>query len=35
MKILGTLNDVQDTSIALNSGKAIIKANILFEQQVN
>lgn len=30
-----SLNDTQDTSIALNSGKAVIQANVLFEQLIN
>ena len=30
-----TLNDVQDTQIALNSGNAIISVNVLFEQLIN
>ena len=29
------LNDVQDTQIALNNGKAIVSVNVLFEQLVN
>lgn len=29
------LNDTQDTSIALNSGKAVIQANVSFEQLIN
>lgn len=29
------LNDVQDTQIALNGGKAIVNAHVLFEQLVN
>ena len=30
-----SLNDTQDTSIALNSGKAVIQANVSFEQLIN
>lgn len=30
-----TLNDVQDTQIALNSGNSIISVNVLFEQLIN
>ena len=30
-----TLNDSQDTQIALNNGKAIVEAHVLFEQLVN
>ena len=30
-----TLNDSQDTQIALNSGKALVNVNVLFEQLVN
>ena len=30
-----SLNDIQDTQIALNSGKAVIQANVLFEQLIN
>lgn len=30
-----TLNDVQDTQIALNSGNAEVTVNVLFEQLVN
>ena len=30
-----TLNDSQDTQIALNNGKALVKVNVLFEQLVN
>ena len=30
-----TLNDVQDTQIALNNGKAKVDVNVLFEQLVN
>lgn len=30
-----TLNDSQDTQIALNNGKAIVNAHVLFEQLVN
>lgn len=30
-----TLNDVQDTQIALNSGSAEVTVNVLFEQLVN
>ena len=30
-----TLSDSQDTQIALNSGKALVNVNVLFEQLVN
>ena len=30
-----SLNDTQDTSIALNSGKAVIQANVSFEQLID
>ncbi len=30
-----SLNDTQDTSIALNSGKSVIQANVSFEQLIN
>lgn len=30
-----SMNDIQDTQVALNSGKGVVQASVLFEQLVN